>query len=179
MKTYTYVDNSNVFIEGRRAAAVVNGLAIDIRDAIRRRIFDNSYQIDYGKLHEFICGDKNEIAVAKLWGSPPPSDSFWNMVESKGFKVKTYERSYGKEKKVDTAMAYEIGKDLRNIDKSDAEITIVAGDKDYVPIIEDLANDGYNLCVAFWDHAAEEVKALTPKFLSLNKWMDHLRFKPN
>ena len=30
------------------------------------------------------CGDD---AVARLWGSPPPGDSFWKMVDKKGFKT--------------------------------------------------------------------------------------------
>ncbi len=40
IKTYTYVDNSNVYIEGQRVAAVSKGTAQDIEDAISRRIFD-------------------------------------------------------------------------------------------------------------------------------------------
>lgn len=176
MKTYTYVDNSNIFIEGQRAAAVARGMAIDIYDAIDRRVFDFSFQIDYGKLHNFICGNKNDIGCAKLWGSPPPTDSFWQMVERKGWKVKTYERSHGKEKKVDVAIAYEIAKDAPTIDKANSEITLVAGDKDFVPVIKDLVDDGYNVCVAFWDHAAQEMKDSATSFLPLNQWIDHLSF---
>ena len=86
-KTYTYVDNSNVFIEGQRVSAVAKRMAYDIQDAHDRRIFDTSWRIDYGRLHEFICGELHEIGCAKLWGSPPPSDSFWRMVESKGWEV--------------------------------------------------------------------------------------------
>jgi len=72
-KGYTYIDNSNVFIEGQRHSAVSKGFAIDIIDAIDRRIFDFSWKMDYGKLHEFVCGEGINIGCAKLWGSPPPS----------------------------------------------------------------------------------------------------------
>jgi hypothetical protein len=173
--TYTYVDNSNLFIEGQRAAAVQAGMALDIYDAIDRRVFDFTWRLDYGKLHELICGEKKQIGGAKLWGSPPPTDSFWRMVEKKGFKVKTYERSHGKEKKVDVAIAYEIAKDAPHIEKGISEITLVAGDKDFVPVIEDLVADGYNVCVAFWDHAAAEMKRKATSFFSLNQYLDHLR----
>lgn len=174
MKTFTYVDNSNFFIEGQRLAAVESGMALDLSDAFERRIFDFSWQPDYGKLHQLICGDKKEIGCAKLWGSPPPSDSFWKMVERKGFKVKTYEKSHGKEKKVDVAIAYEIAKDSAKMDKSEAEIILVAGDKDFVPVVQDLAEEGFSVCVAFWDHAAIELKQSGSSFFSLNQWRGHL-----
>jgi hypothetical protein len=64
--TYTYVDNSNFFIEGQRTAAVEEGMALDILDAIDRRVFDYSWQPDYGKLHALVCGDKKQIGTAKL-----------------------------------------------------------------------------------------------------------------
>ena len=51
-----YVDNSNVFIEGKRAKAVANGAAMNIHDAMRTGILEQSYKIDFGKLHDFIAG---------------------------------------------------------------------------------------------------------------------------
>lgn len=51
---YTYVDNSNVFIEGQRATAVVKGMAIGIQDAIDRRIVDFSFQIDLREIARFL-----------------------------------------------------------------------------------------------------------------------------
>jgi hypothetical protein len=172
--TYTYIDNSNFFIEGQRVAAVEGGMALDIYDAIDRGVFDYLWQPDYGKLHSLVCGEKKQIGAAKLWGSPPPSDSFWKMVERKGFKVTTYDRSHGKEKKVDVAIAYAIAKDAPKIDKAASEITLVAGDKDFVPVVEDLVADGFNVCVAFWDHAANEMKQKATTFFSLNKYLTHL-----
>ncbi len=99
-KTYTYVDNSNVFIEGQRNSAVKKGMAYNIFDAMNRGIFDFTWQIDYGKLHNLVCDGAKNIGAANLWGSPPPSDTFWKMVERKGFSVKTFDKSSaGKEKK--------------------------------------------------------------------------------
>ena len=172
--TYTYVDNSNFFIEGQRTAAVEAGMALDISDAIERKVFDYSWQPDYGKLHALICGEKKQIGGAKLWGSPPPSDSSWKMVGRKGFKVTTYERSYGKERKVDVAIGYEVGKDLRKMDRVTSEIILVAGDKDFLPIVEDLTTEGYNVCVAFWGHAAAKMREKASSFFSLNPYLKHL-----
>ena len=89
---YTYVDNSNVFIEGQFVAAVAKGMASDVYDAHARWVQDFSWHLDYGKLHSLVCGASHEIGAANLWGSPPPGDSFWLLVESKGFKV-AYGRS--------------------------------------------------------------------------------------
>jgi len=56
MKTYNYVDNSNVFIEGQRVSAVTKGLSKNIYDAMNNNILDHSWNVDYGKLHLFLCG---------------------------------------------------------------------------------------------------------------------------
>lgn len=177
MKTYTYIDNSNIYIEGSRLAAVKNRMARNIVDAMNNQITDFSWQIDYGKLHEFLCGrNRNEIGAARLWGSPPPDDTFWEMVRRKGFDVKTYEKSNGKEKKVDVAIAHRITKDAYTIiDRSSDEITLVAGDKDFVPVVSDLVADGFNVQVAFWGHGAIELRSSATSFLDLDLFHDHLQ----
>jgi uncharacterized LabA/DUF88 family protein len=179
MLIYTYVDNSNVFIEGQRVSAVRKGLARNIIEAMNNKIVDYSWNIDYGKLHEFLCGEnKSEIGCAKLWGSPPPKDSFWKLVERKGFEVKTYERNYsGKEKRVDVAIAHQITKDAYTlIDKHDSEISLVAGDQDYVPLVEDLVNSGFLVMVVFWEHASKDLKEAASKFISLDPFLGHLAY---
>jgi len=177
MKTYTYVDNSNVYIEGSRIAAVKKGLAPNIFDAMNQFITDTSWQLDYGKLHMFLCGnDKNEIGAARLWGSPPPSDTFWEMVRGKGFDVTTYEKSHGKEKKVDVAIAHRMTKDAYTIiDRIADELTLVAGDKDFVPVITDLVAEGFKVQVAFWGHGAKELRSVATSFLDLDQYHSHLQ----
>jgi hypothetical protein len=175
-KTYTYIDNSNVFIEGQRLSAVEQGMALDIFDAMDRGVFDFSWKLDYGKLYQFVCGDKSSVGGAKLWGSPPPSDTFWQMVERQGFSVTTYDKNKsGKEKKVDVAIAHQLTKDAYTIiDKENSEIYLVAGDKDFVPVVEDLVENGFKVIVVFWDNAAKELKTSASKFISLNKFLQHL-----
>lgn len=174
--TYTYVDNSNVFIEGQRIAAVMKGLAKDLADASSRHIVDHSWNIDYGKLHEFVCGERRQVGGAKLWGSPPPGDTFWKMVEAKGFKVTKFEKSIaGTEKKVDVAIAHQMTKDAYTlIDKANSEITLVSGDKDFVPVVEDLVAEGFRVIVAFWSHGAKELKDAASEFIDLTPWHAHL-----
>ncbi|MBL9151968.1 MAG: NYN domain-containing protein [Verrucomicrobiales bacterium] len=171
MKIYTYVDNSNLFIEGRRVSAVSKGMAPNIYDAMNHGILDHSWNVDYGKLHRFLCGtNKAEIGGAKLWGSLPPSDSFWDMVKRKGFDHTVFDKNFqGKEKKVDVAIAHGMTKDAYTvIDKKVDEITLVAGDKDFVPVVEDLVAEGFKVEVVFWDHAARELRDAATSFVSLN-----------
>lgn len=176
---FTYVDNSNVYIEGCRASAVAKKLAgaETYIEAMNNGVVDRAWNLDYGKLHQFACGDKAEIGGAKLWGSPPPSDSFWEMVKRKGFEVKTYDKNFaGKEKKVDVAIAHQITKDAYSgkIDKGTDEITLVAGDKDFVPVVEDLVENGFKVHVVFWENVAPELKAACSEFISLNPFLDML-----
>lgn len=171
---FTYVDNSNFFIEGQRIAGIEATMAENLHDAIARRILDYSWKPDYKKLRELICGEGKQIGSAKLWGSMIPARTSRAMEES-GFAVITYPRSHGKEKKVDVAIAYEIARDLPKIAKENSEIVIVSGDKDFVPVIDDLVRGGHKVCVAFWEHAAMEMKQKASSFFSLNPYSRHLR----
>lgn len=178
-KNYTYVDNSNVYIEGARLSAVKKGMAgaATIIEAMNNRVIDFDWQIDYGALHGFACGDPADIGAANLWGSPPPYDSFWKMVARHGFRVTKYDRNAaGREKKVDVAIAHQMTKDAYNgtVTKGVDEMTLVAGDKDYVPVLEDLVAGGWVVHVVFWDHAARELKSSASRFISLNPYLDHL-----
>ena len=47
------------------------------------------------------------------------------------------------------------------------EITLVAGDKDYVTVVEDLVANGHVFDVVFWNHAARELKEGASKFIPL------------
>jgi len=172
MTTYSYVDNSNIYIEGCRLSAVKKGMAKNIFDAMDQMIVDHTWNLDYGKLYEFICGTD---AVARLWGSPPPGDSFWNMLHRKGFNPTVYERNFAnKEKKVDVAIAGRMTKDAYTIaNKENDEIILVAGDSDYVPVVSDLVSEGFKVEVVFWDHAARELRQAATKFISLNQYHGH------
>lgn len=54
------------------------------------------------------------------------------------------------------------------------EITLVAGDSDYVPAIEKLRKRNIPVHVVFWNHAAKELKEAATKFFSLDQYLNHL-----
>jgi uncharacterized LabA/DUF88 family protein len=176
MKNYLYVDNSNVWIEGMHVAAVSRGLAPDIWTAHDQQICDVTWKIDFGRLFEFAGGDKSQVGRAVLYGSrPPPNDTLWKMAEKKGFEVVVYDRNAAnKEKKIDTSIATDVIADSYERMAKDDEVTLVAGDKDYVPVAKKIVSRGMKFTVMFWDHAAQELKDTASEFISLNQYLDHL-----
>lgn len=181
MANFLYVDNSNVWIEGMHVAAVASGSAPDILTAQQSNICDYGWKLDFGRLLEFADGDRANIGRAVLYGSKlPPNDSLWNAAKGQGFEVVVHERSKfsGKEKKVDTNIATDVTADSYEImDPNRDEITLVAGDADYVPTIERLRKRGFRFDACFWDHAAREIGEACANFVSLNSHLEHLRLK--
>lgn len=178
MANYLYVDNSNVWIEGKRVSAVANGYAPDIWTAMEYRILDNAWGYDFGKLFEFAGGTELEVGRAVLFGSrPPENDSLWEIAKRKGFEVVVNDRNVAnKEKKVDTGIATEIVADCyEHMHPGRDEITLVAGDADYVPTIERVRRRGIEFHVVFWDQASRELRDSASKFISLNPYLEHLK----
>ena len=177
MPNLLYVDNSNVWIEGMHVAAVAKGIAPDVWTAVKNKICDYDWKIDFGKLFAFAGGDKPEVKRAALFGSrPPKNDSLWDAAKRQGFDVVVYDRNIvDKEKKIDTDIVANIVADSYEIlDPSKDEITLVAGDADYVPAIQVLKKRDIQFHVVFWNHAARELKEACTKFISLDPYLAHL-----
>jgi len=175
MAKYVYVDNSNVWIEGRRAAAVENNLAFDIVDALENKTFDPNWKYDFGKLLELVGGKKNGLKKAYLFGSrPPQNDSLWEAARQGGFEVVVEDRNaQNREKKIDTGIAVRMMEDSYECiaDKNIDEMILVAGDKDYVPVVSSISRRGIRVVVYFWDHAEVELKDHAALFFSLNRYI--------
>lgn len=181
MANFLYVDNSNVWIEGMHVSAVQRGRAPDIWAAQQERLCDYDWKIDFGKLYEFAGGHASEVGRAVLFGSrPPANDSLWEVARRKGFEVLVYDRNIrNKEKKVDTSIATEIVSDSYELmNPGEDEITLVAGDSDYVPTADRLRQRGFSFYVVFWDHASRELREAATKFVALNDYLDFLRLSP-
>lgn len=178
MGNLLYVDNSNVWIEGMHVAAVEAGMAPNVWVAQNSKICDTSWKIDFGKLFQFAGGDAGDVKRAVLFGSrPPPNDSLWEAAKRKGFEVVVYDRNVkNREKKIDTDIVATMMEDsYERVDKSTDEMTLVAGDSDYVPAIEKLQKRGISVHVVFWAHASKELREAATKFIDLNAYLNHLR----
>lgn len=178
MASLVYVDNSNVWIEGMHVSAVVSGSALDVYDAAANKICDYGWKCDFGKLLNFAGGEKHEIKRAVLFGSrPPQNDSLWVAAKRQGFEVKTYDRNANnKEKKIDTDIVATMMEDSYEIvEKGKDEMVLVAGDKDYVPMVEKLKKRGIRVVLCFWGHAAQELIKVCDNFFNLDAYLGHLK----
>lgn len=160
-----------------RVSAVQKGIAPDIWTAIQNRIQDPGWRIDFGRLYEFAGGDPEGCAY--LYGSrPPANDTLWNVAAAKGFQPVIYDRNVAnKEKKIDTDIAASmIETSYEKMKAGQDTLTLVAGDADYVPVIERLAKRGFTVDVMFWKHASHELRDVATKFVELDSYLDHLNF---
>ena len=177
---YVYVDNSNLYIEGRRASAVASGLAANIHEAMNNNILDQSYMISFGKLYEFLCGtDKRTIKRAAMFGSrPPPNDGIWQFAKKAGFELHLEDRNVAnKEKKIDTGIATLMTKDAYKYGKASEDLfVLVAGDGDFVPTVKALQEDNFRVEVVFWNHASRELRETAMKFIGLDAHLENLRY---
>jgi len=174
---FLYVDNSNVWIEGMHVSAVRTGLAPDIWAAQKERICDYGWKLDFGRLYEFAGGQASEVARAVLFGSrPPPNDSLWDRARAFGFEPIVHDRSIrNREKKVDTSIVTEIVADsYERMDLANDEVTLVAGDSDYVPTVEQLRARGIKFTVMYWEHASRELREAASVFVALDPYLGFL-----
>lgn len=175
-RSYVFVDNTNVFLEGQRAAEAIKGPG-----------FGRRYRLDFGSLFSHLtpAGGKLFFAEAgeafpKLYGSEPPKlDSLWRELEQMGVDVKIHQRSFfGQEKRVDTHLCMDLSRLIYKLKpKPDGEVLLVAGDGDYLDLIGELRNLAWPFRVAFWaakgakGGAAKEIRNL-PEFHDLTPYLD-------
>ena len=176
-----YVDNSNVWIEGKYHSAVAKGMVADVYEAHDNKICDMPWAYDFGKLLDIVCcGDISDIKRAVLYGSrPTDNDRLWNAAKKAGFEVFTPTRNAkNKEKRVDTGFDKEVLKDLyTGVIEPDDEIILVVGDSDHYPVAEAIIEEGKRYTLAFWDNASELMKADSENFISLNSHIKDLECK--
>ncbi len=179
MGYYVFVDNSNVWIEGKYVSAVKKGMAKNVIDAHNNKICDNSWKIDFGKLlSKAVDGNLSEVKGAIIVGSKPTQkDSLWNAMESAGFTVETQQRNQdNKEKKIDTGIVQKINDTLYEESKEKDVFVLVMGDKDFMPVVEAIERKGRKVKIAFWSNAAGELIAAASENLVLDEVFDEISY---
>lgn len=179
MSYYIFVDNSNVWIEGKFYSAVKKGYAANIYDAHEKGIQDNSWTFDFGKLLFELSGNQiSSVKAAILFGSKPTDkDSLWDAMRQAGFTVQNIDRNIAnKEKKIDTGIVAAILETLYTKSSSGDIFVLAMGDSDYVPVLEKLSKMNVKSVVAFWDNASGELKKSADEFLSLNSIYDKITY---
>ena len=172
MAYYVFVDNSNVWIEGKFTSAVHKGWAKSIWEAHNIGAEDNSWRLDFGKLLSFVTdGNLSDVKHAVLFGSKPPKqDSLWSAGKKANYEVVALDRnSANKEKGIDTGIVQRIDRDLyTEADEGDVFI-LVMGDKDYIPSIQAIHEQNCIARVAFWDNASGELISEADEYINLTQ----------
>ena len=127
------VDNSNLFIEGRKHAAQRKGVLATLRD--ERQPQDPSWRLDFAGLLATLA-DGRHIAQAILVGSRPPrNDQVWTMAGQQGFDVFVHYRdAQNREKAVDTDLVAR-GTEFICSRPEPGILVIGSGDRDFIPLV--------------------------------------------
>lgn len=176
MRSYIFVDNSNVFIEGQRAAAIAEN------SVTRGKL----YRLDFGRLFDYLNPERANSffqlgteQFPKLYGSePPPLDSIWRVLEAMGVGLKIFKKNpRGIEKRVDAALIIDCTKLVSKWQpKPDGEIVIVAGDADYYDLVGDARAEGWPVRVLCWKHATAQFVQNLPEFRDLTPHLKTIGF---
>ena len=179
MAYFVFVDNSNVWIEGKFVSAVKKGWANSVPEAHHYVIQDNAWRIDFGKLLDLVTdGHATEVTHAILYGSTPPkNDSLWNAMRAAQFEVSTLDRSVAnKEKAIDTSIVHQIDKCLYcEADEGDIFV-LVMGDKDFLPSVEAIREKNCVARIAFWNQASGELTSEADEFLDLTDHIEEISY---
>jgi hypothetical protein len=179
MTLYVYVDNSNIWIEGQRIAAVRSGAAPDIRTALDQGI-TAAWTYDFGRLYGLLCPLGEKVGRSILFGSrPPENDSIWQRMRDADFEVETFDRSpfTNREKQVDNALGTRMLEDSFTYMKAANGDTAVlaAGDGDFLPTIQSLQRRGLGVRVVSWSHAvSHQLRDSADEFVELDPHFNHL-----
>jgi uncharacterized LabA/DUF88 family protein len=151
MECVILVDNSNVYIEGKKLSAARKGV-IDLTSE-GKVPHDPSWRVDFGSLLAALANGR-KIREAFLVGSrPPPNDNVWKMAAQSGFKVKTHDRdANNKEKAVDAELVAQ-GTRVICTTSSPAVLVIASGDRDFIPLVNIAKELGWTVEMAAFKSA--------------------------
>ena len=141
---FIYVDNSNVWIEGKKLAAKQQKL---------KCVEDPRMRLDIGKVADVVANGRH-VAWGVLYGSePPPIDTVWNKIREFGWKVVTNKRStiQNKEKQVDQQLVADIIALVCDKDIAKGKIAVISGDADVIPAIKE--DEGWSFEIWMWETA--------------------------
>ena len=179
MSYFVFVDNSNVWIEGKYASAVSKGYASNVYEAHEKGLQDNAWRLDYGKLLRLVTkNNTGDIKHAIMFGSKPPkNDSLWNAIKASQFEVVALDRNINnKEKAVDTGIVQEIAKYLYRYAHEGDTFVLVMGDKDFIPSVKAIQDEKCDAVVAFWNNASGEIISEASSYIDLTPHLTQITY---
>ncbi|WP_159997278.1 NYN domain-containing protein [Roseomonas sp. 18066] len=171
-----YVDCSNLFIEAQKVSAVSHGLARNLSDARDRHVTDFGYRLDLHRLMALLQWLEQPVRAVLFGSITLGNAALWRHAEGAGFEVMVVERAYdGREKQVDTSLVTRLCRDAYAQARPDHDrITLVAGDGDYLPAVQQLVADGFDVTLAYWAHASRDLREAASRFQPLDPFVGDL-----
>lgn len=179
MKYFVFIDNSNLWIEGKYASGVEKGLAKDIYEAHLKNVQDNAWRVDFGKLVK--TATRNHISdvekVVSFGSKPPESDSLWNAMRNANIEVIALDRNAAdKEKAVDTGITVEIMEYLYDKSHEGDTFVLIMGDKDFLPAIEKIRKKKRLVTLVFWNNASAELVSNADEYIDLTPLIKQITY---
>ncbi|RIB19190.1 hypothetical protein C2G38_2307690, partial [Gigaspora rosea] len=144
---YVFIDNLNIWIEGKYAVGNLERLGTF--DFDRNSYYFKQLQIDHGRLLTTVqCGRKLGGAPFLVGSEPSPNDSLWARIRDQGFEV-IFDRDIRshREKKIDTLMSA-----AETIMSNDPGVLVlIASDRDYRPLAEYALKYDWTVETWFWN----------------------------
>lgn len=169
---FIYVDDSNMWIEGKKLAA---------KQANLKCVEDPGLRLDIGKVTDVVASGR-DVAWGILYGSePPPIDSVWEKIREHGWQVVTSKRSAitNKEKQVDHQMAVDITVLVTDRSVAKGKIVLVSGDADFIPAIKEGLRTNWSFEIWMWasgiSKALRTLKKDNPELLSIHELDSRLK----
>ena len=173
-----YIDMTNLSLVGSHVAAVAKGLAPSLEIANTYNVFDFFWRLDIRALLSLVTwsGRRRATRIVAFGSTTRGADlGFWRVVQEAGVEAVTVPREPGRrEKGVDISLAMEVLHDAESCLKAGDEITIVAGDADYVTLIQRVRARGISVRLCFWTSAASALKAAASTFVCLDPHLHRL-----
>ena len=165
---HLFIDNSNLFIEAQRVAR--EKFYYDDPLVLRMRV-------SYGNLLEKVRS-KRKLNEAVLVGSrPPQNDGLWGTLRQVGISPRIFERNFSnREKSVDAELTNAVRDTLEDSNEIGI-IALVAGDRDYIPVLERCVKKGWPVEVYFWGQASNAIQKMEGvEFISLDDFFEDVTF---
>lgn len=143
---YMFVDDSNLFIQGKYAVGTKERLGRTTERGFRL----DEFRIDHGKLLEIVLSGRPRGSKPILVGSRPPRDeNLWDFIREKDYYVNSLDRNaQDREKGVDSTLGQAISSTVSS--HLPGVLVLVAGDRDYYPYLTPALDRKWKIEVWFW-----------------------------
>lgn len=180
---HAYLDLSNIFLAGAQVSAYYLGMASSPAQAAKLHIFDPAFRLNGRALKDIAVGPFAVQPRCVAIGSviDPTDTRVASAMQRAGWHTQMRLRSPGcREKGVETSLSLKMQSDLLfSADRSRPnEVTLISGDSDMCPAVEELRARGIEVDVASFEHVlSDDLKKLARRVVWLDDYFGVLAWR--